>query len=203
MNEDPRNPATDEADISTAYKDLATEQPAEVLDGAVLANARRAIRVERAAAWRAQWYRPVAFVATVGLSVALLLEMADIALVVAPGSRPATVNDAATSTPIGNTERISEAAIGEVIDSRTDSPEAASPVLRSPSETAAATGSTDIDSGSQLPGDPDARCSDEQRMQPSTWWHCIEDLEKRNLSMAAERELQELLQQYPGFSVPE
>ena len=54
---------------------------------------------------------------------------------------------------------------------------------------------------SRLP--EDARCSESQRSDTSSWWRCIEDLEQRGLTTAAEAELQALLAAHPGFSVPE
>ena len=69
-------------------------------------------------------------------------------------------------------------------------------------EDAAAT--TDVapgDAGSLLPSDD--RCDDEQRRNSTTWWQCIQALEKRGLTEAAEQELQALLRAHPQFAAPE
>jgi hypothetical protein len=56
------------------------------------------------------------------------------------------------------------------------------------------------DAGSKLAGDD--FCTDEQRSESSTWWQCIDDLERRGLTQAAERELAALLSAFPGFERP-
>jgi hypothetical protein len=56
------------------------------------------------------------------------------------------------------------------------------------------------DAGSQIAADD--HCTDEQRSESSTWWQCIDDLERRGLTQAAERELAALLNAFPGFERP-
>ena len=71
MTEDDRNP-----EVARAYRDLATETTPTALDDKVLKLAARETRSRYGIA-RA-WVRPVAWAATIGLSLAIVLEVTQV-----------------------------------------------------------------------------------------------------------------------------
>lgn len=73
--------------VSAAYRDIAAERTPERLDEAVLRRARRAARPQYATSML--WLRPVAWVATVGLCLAVVLEIAEMPQVTDEIARPA------------------------------------------------------------------------------------------------------------------
>lgn len=184
--------------LAAAYRDLADEASPPRLDARILDDAARAARPARSGFWRDAWFRPVVFAATFGLSMALVLQLSDSGLIdlppqdpgqngsyVAPGDNP--MRDAAAVTA----ERIRQ------LEAETSAlPPTASAPAAGMSPTAAPGGV-----GSRLGADD--RCSETQRADTGSWWRCIEDLEQRGLSGAAEAELRALLAAHPGFSAPE
>ncbi len=66
-----------DAQVSDQYKSLANEGTPPHLDQAVLREAKRALRADNRKGFFGAWFRPVAFVTTVGLSLAIILELSD------------------------------------------------------------------------------------------------------------------------------
>lgn len=195
------NRQADNPDLSTAYRTVAIERTPPALDRAVLALAKQEARVSAGSDWLNRWYRPAAFVATVGLSFALILELSEM-------SKPG-LPDSDVDSSINRVAPISESPFQGAADataqqlrrleidansSMSESP----PSMNEPGMPANSSGS---DTGSLLPATDS--CSDEQRASTASWWACIEELEKQGLTQAAERELQSLLRDFPGFSQPE
>ena len=198
MSNENDNDAGMDSRLSAAYRDLASEASPPRLDSRILDDAARATRPTRSGIWRDGWFRPLTFAATFGLSLALVLQLSDSGLVgpqeqdtglngsyVAPGENPMRYAAAVTAERIRQLE-------AETTD---PAPEPAMPAagmspIRSPG-----------DLNSRL--DADDRCSESERADTGSWWRCIEDLEQRGLSGAAEAELRALLAAHPGFSAPE
>lgn len=63
--------------VSAHYASLADEKTPADLDNAVLREAARAVRADNRKGSFETWYRPVAFGATVGLSLAIILDLSD------------------------------------------------------------------------------------------------------------------------------
>ena len=61
--------------VTETYRDVAVERTPEALDRAILDTAGREARGSKVSPWRFAGYRPVALVATIGLSLALVLEL--------------------------------------------------------------------------------------------------------------------------------
>ena len=80
MNQNNDSPDRDFADpeISATYRSMTDVSPPEKLDAAVLREARVAAGRRRTVFGVSGWLRPAAFVATVGLSLAILLEFSEI-----------------------------------------------------------------------------------------------------------------------------
>jgi hypothetical protein len=195
MSNENGNDAGMDSRLSAAYRNLADEASPPRLDRRILDDAARATRPSF---WRDAWFRPVAFAATLGLSLALILQLSDSGMLgppqqdpelngsyVAPGENP--MRDAAAVTA----ERIRQLEA----EATTPSPETPMPAASMSPTTSPG------DLNSRL--DADDRCSESQRADTGSWWRCIEDLEQRGLSGAAEAELQALLAAHPGFSAPE
>ena len=79
MNHDAENQDRELADpaVTAAYRDTASELSPPRLDQKILREAAREVTKYRKSSWSIGWLRPVAFVATAGLSIALLLELTE------------------------------------------------------------------------------------------------------------------------------
>lgn len=76
MNQDQRNsPAERDPLVSAEYRATATEHTPPTLDAMVLERAQAAVRTSGLGGFAAHWSRPLAFVATLVLSLALVLEL--------------------------------------------------------------------------------------------------------------------------------
>ena len=181
--------------LSAAYRSLATETTPAALDDRVLDAARRHTTGRPAQGKRRTWYRPVTFVATAGLSLALLIQLDNSGVV-----EPTAITEGSaggTASAPGDAFRDAAAVTAEQVR-QLDATGNRSSTTGNPAMIAPNTPATDA--GSQIAADD--HCTDEQRADSSTWWQCIDDLERRGLSQAAERELAALLTAFPGFERP-
>ncbi len=184
--------------VSSVYRTASTEQAPERINLAVMDMARREVRTARNSKWLDAWHGPVAFIATAGLSLTLVLQMTRMDVLESPDA----------PSGIAPVTRIPFQQAGEVTRERVLQLEAeasrsmtSAPDMTAPDSNKTGTPSGIVDVGSNLSADDD--CSDEQRADTATWWLCIEDLEKQGQTQAAERELQALLQTFPDFSKSE
>ena len=76
-NDDMQPNLEHDPEVSAQYRDLAKEAAPQELDKIVLRAARKAASKNGSAGWGVSWYRPATFVATLGLCLALLLEIGD------------------------------------------------------------------------------------------------------------------------------
>ncbi len=184
--------------VSSLYRAVAREQAPEDINQAVMDRARREASTNRIVAWRDTWYRPAAFVAIAGLSLALVLQMTSMDVAEIPdatsGVAPATRNlfqEAGQATQDQVLQLETEASRSTTLPPNMTTPDSVT--------TGTLTGVGDV--GPNLP--TDGYCNGEQRAETTTWWLCIENLEKQGRTQAAERELQALLQTFPEFTGPE
>lgn len=79
MNQDQDKQETTDIDpqVSERYELLADEETPANLDRAVLHEAARAVRADNRMGSFGAWFRPVAFMATVGLTLAIILDLSD------------------------------------------------------------------------------------------------------------------------------
>jgi len=195
------NRQADNPDPSTAYRAVANERTPPALDRAVLSLAEQEARVSAGSDWLYRWYRPAVFVATVGLSFALILELSEMSKSGPPDSGvDSSINGVA---PVAESpfQGAADATAEQVRRFEVDANSSMSEPPPSMNESAVPANSSWSDTGSLLPATDS--CSDEQRANTASWWACIEELEKQGLTQAAERELQTLLRNFPGFSLPE
>lgn len=97
MNEDRASQTEADVDpqVSDRYRSLAREETPADLDLAVLNEAKRAVRADNRQGSFGPWFRPVAFAATVLLSLAIIIDIINLET---PGP-PAAIFDATTSAP--------------------------------------------------------------------------------------------------------
>jgi len=89
MNQDNDKQESTEVDpqLSAHYELLAREKTPADLDRAVLHEAARAVRAESRKGSFGAWFRPVAFMATVGLSLVIILDLSDTSIFSPPADR--------------------------------------------------------------------------------------------------------------------
>ena len=99
MNQDNDKQEAMEVDpqVSAHYESLAEEKTPADLDRAILREAARALRTDNRKGSFGAWFRPVAFMATVGLSLVIILDLSDTSLF----SPPADMSlEAVPPTPV-------------------------------------------------------------------------------------------------------
>ena len=174
-------------EVSTQYRALANESTPKALDRMVLRSARKAVDSSRSAGWETSWYRPATFLATLGLSLALLLEISDFQVfdppadvTLQPGAN--VFQDAADNA--ARSVREVDATADESLqlsNGGTNEPDAITTILPTSSAT------------------DGQHCSDEQLALPETWWQCIQKLREAGLQAAAETELVNLHKAFPQY----
>jgi hypothetical protein len=229
-NERDESPVRTDESVARAYRNLADERAPEHLDRAVLGSAARAVRPGYARS-RA-WTRPLAWAATIALSVAIVLELTrtpapeeiaswqapaalDEAEAVAPANRAR--RDAGKTSAEGRsvdliqdardkTRPVQKTAVPVVPESRAhdESRAADSPVAAADQSSlhALAPEPAAAASGAETAVSDPGRCPAEATRQPSTWLECIGRLERAGLVDEAAEERELLRDAFPGFELP-
>lgn len=186
---------TDGLAVSAIYKQIAKEQAPEELNSKILHEATiKARDTGNLALW---WLRPAALAATLALSVALVLQVADMDVT---KSIPRNLESPAAAT---QDENIFDAAATAGMEQIREA-EAAARANPGLSESPTAPGNqvgpgpTPTRSANEIKG-----CSADQKSSSVTWWQCIQTLEKRGLTDLAKSELEALFAANPGFDVPD
>ncbi len=187
----------DEGGMSAAYRDLATEESPPELDRRVLQMAKQGAATGTGANWLNARIRPLAFVVTAGLSLALIVQLSNAPTFDIP--EPVQPGDEAISQRPGSAFEDAARETAEQI--RRLEAESETPVSRDDAGMTPAASSDAAASDSLLPAED--RCTETQRADSGAWWQCIRDLERRGLTQAAEQELRALLEAFPQFSAPQ
>ena len=167
--------------VSAAYRDLANESPPQALDRRILAAAGRHGR-PRYGAVRA-WMRPVAWAATIGLCLAILLEIT-VFTEVPPSPEPRSAAGAPQAERARRDADVMRAKEEDAV--RQSAPQQHAPA-------AAAVESREITTSPAC--DPDAR------MTPESWHACIEALLDQDRDEDAAAELVALREAFPDFVI--
>jgi len=184
--------------LSMEYRRLATESTPDELDRAVLRSAQIQTRKNPSSSWLYERFKPAAFVIMFALSFALILEMNDAGILstsfftddeVIPVNGPANVFQEAAETVTRQVREAEEAAGSAIQNAGTI--EAATPLGASAAADQAAVQAEE------------PACDASQRSTVTSWWQCIEALEKSGATAAAERELKELTRAFPDFIQPD
>lgn len=179
--------------VSATYRDMAQETAPLDVDAAVLRQARRAVDSPSAIARLTGWLRPLAFVATAGLSLALIVQLSN----VPDYQLPDSLDPAVAPLPADVFRDAADEAAEQVRQLGQD------PAMSAPPESTAmpAPMSEAAPEASLLRASEG--CDVQARASSGTWWRCIRELEQKGLPELAERELQALLKAYPQFSAPQ
>lgn len=207
----------DKQRVSSAYREIADQTTRPEIDARILELAASGVRSRYGSA-RA-WIRPLAWAATIALSLALVLEFTRDLEAPVPAVQEEMLEERARSDadfstskeekdlqpgaakrmPVARPEVAAPASLG--VDNRAPLREAEeqarmrssdAPTLELRDEAAAPLGNT---VGESEP----AWCDDTARATPASWYACIEDLVERGLDEEAARELDALRQRYPDF----
>jgi hypothetical protein len=208
---------TDDKRITDTYRDLANERTPSNLDEKILAMAASEART-RYGLTRA-WIRPVAWAATIGLSLAFILEMSQLTDVPAPA--PA-VSPAAAPVPTPAGSRLEGAVQPALVPSDAESSDAFAAqdmnLLREAEEQArmragearAAKAIVDEPAAAALQAagslekkeSPATHCDDAAHRSADSWYECILQLREKGLVEEAASELEALRDAFPAFREP-
>lgn len=167
--------------VSAQDRESTTEKAPAALGRGVPTRSRNASPSRTPASWRQAWYRPAIFIGLVGITLSVLLE------VTGPD-----MQDVQTSEAVGETR-------APPLDAESGTQAARRQALATEPSMTASEASADTVGNAIVRGD----CSDEVRNTASDWWQCIEELRLAGKHDAAESELQQLLEVFPEFSIPE
>lgn len=168
--------------VTETYRAVATERTPEHLDRAVLAEAAQSVKP--AYSTLMAWARPLAWAATVVLSLALVLEITRTPTP-EPRDEPETRTYRAPAVNGGGLLPTAEEQKSAPLQS--SAKPLASPEL---DPLAAGTASAPV-----MP----TECDDASQSAPETWLTCIEALEQAGLADAARRQRDLLAQSFPGL----
>jgi hypothetical protein len=216
--------------VSEIYRELASEKTSRKLDDKILemagSNARTRYGLVRS------WIRPAAWAATIGLSLAFILEMSQ--YLDAPMQTPVSFDDAADDLMIHDEaaadnegrarQEASKPANAPAPASMKLAPSEALSAVATETETTSPRKKLEDDNGTLLheAADPlhhDANraaraeasaelkeqmqhCDDAVRAAAESWFECIDDLRENGLAEAAGQELEALIAAFPEFREP-
>jgi hypothetical protein len=210
--------------VSDAYREVANEVTPAELDARILASAARDARSRYGLA-RA-WVRPVAWAATIGLSLAFMLELTWFA------DAPPEVPAEKVAAPEDRARQDAEVMKAKQEDARTRAiaRQAESQSLAAPASSGAepkrasaeldqdapateeaslfrqaeqqARGQTESALSYAASKDRDHACDDRARATAESWYRCIRDLREQGLVGDAAAELEALLGVFPDFREP-
>lgn len=164
----------DDPFVRSTYRGVACERTSEALDDAVLANARAALHARRSPGSGVA--RPLAWAATVGLCIAIVLQVT----LVPADRQPAQ----AGAPPVGLHESAVELRARKLGDMHR---EKAGPAAKA-----------FMDDAVSITGG----CTVDVRSSRTTWLRCIEDLEAAGHAEVAAAELAQLRDAYPAPAPP-
>ena len=211
----------DNKQVSNTYREVAREVTPRELDERILENAARDARSRYGFA-RA-WVRPVAWAATIGLSLAFMLELtwfvdtSDEVPAPVPAVSEERARQDAGVMKAKQEDSLNQAGaqISTVPASHGAEPEspsaAASPVVEEAAllrraekqaRSQADTAQTDAIVSYDASADADHACDNDARATAESWYQCIRDLRQQGLEEDAAAELEALLRTFPDFREP-
>jgi len=184
--------------VRSIYREVAGERTPASIDEAVLANARRATVASRPR--RRTWMPPFALAASIGVCIALVLQLTDVP---APGVRqqvpagpsPAAVHEAAVESraqKMGDAYRQKSATAPGVtsVNAAQENTGFDSSMAPSVQEVSGTSGMRDYS----------GNCAAAEQAGPQAWLECIESLEAGGQASLAAAERKRLQQSHPGFT---
>ncbi|RLA23866.1 MAG: hypothetical protein DRQ63_11360 [Gammaproteobacteria bacterium] len=190
-NDDMQPDLEHDAEVSARYRELANEAAPKELDKIVLRAARKAASKSGSAGWGVSWYRPVTFVATLGLCLALLLEIGDFRVFGPPPDLSMQQDTPTDSNVFQDAADSAARSVREVDAAADESLQLSNGDSYEPEASIATLPASTTDDGQH--------CSKEQLATPETWWQCIQELQEAGLHAAAESELENLHKAFPQY----
>ncbi len=181
--------------LSDQVRALADETTPNALDRAVMREAKRALSADNRRGSFGAWFRPVAFMATVGLSLVIILDLTD-RNILAPEPDPSVeLRPTATLNELKRQEKLSA---GDAFTAETQKARERLQDLEVNDDPSTPQSSTDA-----VLQKPPTECSEVERFEAQSWWRCIESLRKAGQLDAANQQLENLRNQFPEFVPPE
>lgn len=178
------------------YRSVSHERVPPSLDRTVLRAASRNGGAGRMSGWLARWIKPAGYVAMVALSLAVVLEFNEVGIL----SSPYQTDERLPGGSENAFESAGHSAIEQIRDATNSANNAMQDSVSLPDMPVNAAAGDDP--GTTLLPDSE-RCDPQQRTSVATWWQCIQSLESKGASAAAEQELTALMRAFPGFVPPE
>jgi hypothetical protein len=206
-------PQIENSELNRIYRSTAGDETPPHLDEIVLNMAAAEVRRDRSYQWFLPWRRPAAFVAAVGLSLAILIEFdesdflfQDAEVQYIDGSRLSSdrsvttlpdAPDSPANLPEISTEQPSNARDAVALDRFSSEATMSSERMREIGQTA-----EHQSLGNDPNIDPDSNqgdypCSTQKTENPSSWLECIDDLRANGFGSEADNELERLILVFP------
>jgi hypothetical protein len=205
------------SELNKIYRSTACDETPPHLDEFVLNMAAAQARRDRSYQWFLPWRRPAAFVAAVGLSLAILIEFdeseyffQDSQLQYIDGGRPSSdksvttlpdAPDSPANLPQIGTEQPSDPPDAVTLDRFSSAATESSERMRKIGQTAehqSLGNDPNIGPGSDQSGYP---CSTQKTENPLSWLICIDDLRANGFESEADNELERLILVFPEASL--
>jgi hypothetical protein len=200
-NSDPR--------VSEAYRSSATETTPPELDETILKMAANSAPTRYGLA--RGWLRPLAWAATIGLSLAFILEISQYQNVTVlsdpiPEKVEQRVNTGASSAAKAlppRAEKAAPAAMDSAPQRQSFASDGASPVTESEERVRMRASETRLTASPAEKKALAEHCDDNARTTAESWYTCVADLKAKGLNDAARKELDALLIEFPDFREPD
>lgn len=214
--EESRPQTSADAAVGKAYRQLAVEKTPQHLDAAVLEAAHKAVARPQYARSRA-WTRPLAWAATIVLTVAVVIEINRVPVpdvparepgAPAPVSAPAQATGAALSQPAAAADIAVRQAEEKAATAKLerDAPAVLAPqnrvLLQRASEPAELRSDAALPAAGRTAESVAGDCPPEAMTDPGQWLACIEELEAAGMTAAAAEQRRLLQQAFPDFEAP-
>ena len=192
-----------------AYRSTAEEVTPPHLDNVVLKKAAAEVKKDKTVEWFLPWRRPAAFVAAVGLSLAILIEIQESELIDQNlptqiiDSGQATGDEPGSAAQLPRSDLTSPTGLANSITVQKFSSEAteSSTRMREMGQTAEHRSLGNDPNYGPYANQARNNCSDEAMANPGSWLECVEELRTNGLLQEADTELEQLLLAYPEMTL--
>jgi len=174
--------ATDNEALRATYRFGPQEQVPRHLDEAVMRNASIEAQKDKALRWFIPWRRPIAFAVMASLSLAIVIEMSELAVF-----EQSPLSESDTQQEFAKEAAESSARMRQIGETATHLSLGGTSDVSQP-DTAAKGGTL---------------CSDDQIKSPESWLECVVKLRADGFLPEAHAEMGRLLLAYPDFTLPQ
>ena len=186
--------------VSATYRDSAQEKTPDKLDEAVLRMA-AAAQPSASKSRLPLWMKPVAWAATIGLTLAIVLDVTQVSDTNGlPASAPASAPPAAAIEEAFSTKDADVVQEAEDMARMRDGPNQADELSRSRQAPAVAESAAafEVDAAKKETTE-DGSCSAASREQAESWYRCVVELRDLGQTAEADREMLLLIEKFPEY----